>query len=232
MFFKLVKIIKAKKPKAFLLENVKHLKNHDGGSTLSKIMDILQKELKYKVFPMVLNSKDYGLPQNRQRIYIVGFKKEIDFKFPNSLPNKQVKLRDILEKGLIDESYFLSQKYYEGLVKHKERHAIKGNGFGFEVLNLDDVSHALVVGSMGRERNLVKDNPRKGFYKEGMDKAKAKNSLGIRTLTIREYARLQGFPDDFVFPVPKTQAYKQIGNSVSIPVVRLIASNILKLLSN
>lgn len=232
MFFELVRIIKNKQPKAFLLENVKHLEGHDGGNTFSKMMNILHDDLGYTVFFKVLNSKDYGLAQNRQRIYIVGFKNKVDFKFPNPISDDGIKLKDILENEPIDKNYFLSQKYYEGLVKHKERHAAKGSGFGFEILDLNGTSHALVVGNMGRERNLVQDLPRVGFYNEGMDKAKARNSLGIRKLTIRECARLQGLPDTFVFPVSRTQTYKQIGNSVSVPLIKLIAVNIFKWLQS
>ena len=230
MFFELVRVIRDKKPKAFLLENVRNLEKHDNGKTFSKIMDILQNELGYTVFKKVLNSKDFGLPQNRQRIYIVGFREKADFKFPEPILDREVKLKDVLERGLVDKKYFLSQKYYEGLVKHKERHVAKGSGFGFEILDLNGISHALVVGNMGRERNLIQDLPRAGFYEEGMDKAKTKNNLGVRKLTTREYARLQGLPDTFMFPVSMTQTYKQIGNSVSVPVIKSVATCIYKLL--
>lgn len=227
MFFRLVEIIKAKKPKAFLLENVRNLKSHNKGETFKVILHYLGVELGYNVTYKVLNSKDFGLPQNRERIYIVGFKDDVTFEFPEPLNVPRTKVSDILEDREVEEHYFLSQKYYEGLFNHRERHRAKGSGFGFEVLNPNGISYALVVGNMGRERNLIKDKKRKGFYRKGMDKALARNSLGIRKLTIRECARLQGFPEDFVFPVTRTQAWKQLGNTVSIPVIKEVATRIL-----
>lgn len=230
LFFEVVRIIKDTKPKVFLLENVQHLRHHNGGNTLKQMRKILEEDLEYTTFVDVLNSRDFGLPQNRSRIYIVGFTNKVDFDFPKPIKKSGLKIKDILEKGKVDESYFLSQKYYEGLVKHKERHRKKGNGFGFNILKPDGVSFALVVGNMGRERNLIQDNPRKGFYKPGMNKLTSKNNVGIRKLTIRECARLQGFPDSFTFPVSKTQAYKQLGNTVSVPVIKAIAKRIIKVL--
>lgn len=229
LFMEIVRILKEKRPKAFLLENVKHLVNHNGGETLAYMLKILRDNLGYFVpEPKILNSKFFGVPQNRQRVYIVGFREPTEFSFPNTL-DKEVKLSDILEDN-VDESYFLSQMYYEGLVKHKERHRSKGSGFGFEILDPEGIAHALVVGNMGRERNLIKDKPGKGFYKKGMDRKLSKNSEGIRKLTIRECARLQGFPEDFTFPVSRTQVYKQLGNTISIPVIAEIAKEIYKIL--
>lgn len=226
LFFEVVRILRDKKPKAFLLENVKHLKIHNGGETLKKILSILENDLGYYTDYRILNSKDFGLPQKRERIYIVGFRKKVDFRFPDPLKNTYPKLSDILEKKVSDESYFLTQKYYEGLANHKARHRAKGSGFGFEILDPEGVSYSLVVGNMGRERNLIKDTVRIGFYREGMDKATTRNCLGIRKLTILECKRLQGFPDTFAFPVSRTQAYKQLGNAVSIPVIKAVARKI------
>jgi Site-specific DNA methylase len=138
-------------------------------------------------------------------------------------------ISDVLEKN-VDDSYFLSQKYYEGLANHKERHKAKGSGFGFEILKPNGISYALVVGNMGRERNLIQDKPKKGFYKDGMDKSTSRNALGVRKLTVRECARLQGFPEDFVFPVSRTQAYKQLGNAVSVPVAEAVAIKVMEVL--
>lgn len=231
LFFDLARIIEAKKPPVLLLENVKNLISHNKGETFKVISSTLE-DLGYTIYPQVLNSADYGLPQRRQRIYIVGFRdKNIPFRFPNPELNDCLKIADILESD-VDESYFLSQKYYEGLVKHKKRHREKGSGFGFEILNPDFVAHALVVGNMGRERNLIQDKPRAGFYKKGDDKATKRNALGVRKLTIRECARLQGFPEGFKFPVTKTQAYKQLGNTVSVPVIKAIGEGILDSLEN
>lgn len=227
MFFELVRIIRDKRPKAFLLENVKHLQSHNNKETFKTILGFLEEKLGYTVYYKVLNSKDFGLPQNRERIYIVGFKDKIAFDFPEPLVQLKPKVADILNKEPVDEGYFLSQKYYEGLANHKARHRAKGSGFGFGILDPNGISYALVVGNMGRERNLIQDFVREGFYKEGMDKAVARNNLGVRKLTIRECARLQGFPEWFTFPVSRTQGYKQLGNTVSIPVIKTIAENII-----
>jgi DNA (cytosine-5)-methyltransferase 1 len=226
LFFEIEKILAQYKPKAFLLENVRNLKTHDGGNTLKTILKVLEEKLGYYVKFEVLNAKDYGVPQNRPRIYIVGFKKKVPFEFPK--PQKPVKLKSILEKN-VDPKYYISQMYYEGLERHKKRHAERGNGFGYVVLNPEGVSNALVVGGMGRERNLIKDRVVM-TYKEGFDKKKYKNTLGIRKLTIRECARLQGFPEDFKFPVSDIQAYKQLGNSVAVPVIKAIANEMAKYL--
>lgn len=218
LFGEVVKIIDNKKPKAFLLENVKNLKGHDKGETLYYMLSVLR-DLGYFVpEPQILNSKFFGVPQNRERIYILGFLNEADFRYPiesNIIP----KLKDILEIRVQDESYYLSQKYLDGLIKHKNRHLEKGNGFGLEILDPEGISNTLVVGNMGRERNLIKDSN------------KVKNKDAIRRLTIRECARLQGFPEDFQFKlVSRTQAYKQLGNTVTIPVIEIIGKEIAKIL--
>lgn len=226
LFFNVEKIIAEKKPRAFLLENVGHLMHHDRGETFKTIYNVLTEKLKYNVHVKVLNSKNFGVPQNRPRIYIVGFKKKTDFKFPEG--NKKVELQAILEEpGSVHEKYYISQTYYEGLERHRQRHQGKGNGFGYMVLDPKGHANTLVLGGMGRERNLVRDIP-KNVYKEGRDKLKSKNKLGLRKLTIKECLRLQGFPDDFTFPVSDTQAYRQIANSVSVPVIRAIAKEMLR----
>ena len=224
MFFEVEKILEKYKPRAFLLENVRNLENHDKGNTLKTIIAVLTEKLGYDVHYKVLNAKDYGVPQNRPRIYIVGFKKKTDFKFPE--PIKRVKLKSILEKN-VDPKHYISQLYFEGLERNKQRHADKGNGFGYMVLDPEGVSNALVVGGMGRERNLIKDKPI-NVYKKGDDKKTTKNALGLRKLTIRECARLQGFPDDFVFPVKDGPAYKQLGNSVAVPAMKAVADAMAK----
>ena len=223
LFQKVAEIIDNKQPRAFLLENVKHLKRHDGGKTLEHILSVLRKELKYYVpDPMVLNSKDFGVPQNRERIYIVGFREKTDFEYPKGNV-EQPKLASILEEGIDDEFYFLSQKYLDCLIRHKKRHKKRGNGFGLEILDPEGISNTLVVGNMGRERNLIKDISSKIAF--------SKNNAGVRKLTIRECAKLQGLPKDFEFPVSRTQAYKQLGNSVSVPVIKAIGKQILKALT-
>lgn len=227
LFFHIEKILAEKKPKAFLLENVAHLKNHDGGKTFETITTIIKEKLGYDLHVQILNSRDYGVPQNRPRIYLVGFKKKTPFKFPEP-NNKKIFVKDILEKKVAPECY-LSQKYFEGLERHRSRHEGKGNGFGYVVLNKNGVANTLVLGGMGKERNLIQDKIIRP-WNDGLDKLQYKNIKGLRKLSLREWARVQGFPDDFDFPVSKTQAYRQIANSVSVPVIEKIAREMLKYL--
>ncbi|WP_180999328.1 DNA cytosine methyltransferase, partial [Campylobacter concisus] len=140
-------------------------------------------------------------------------------------------LKDILEKNEVSSKYYLSDTYINTLKKHKKRHAEKGNGFGYEILSVDGIANTLMVGGMGRERNLIYDNKLTDFTPKTNIKGKI-NSEFIRCLTPREWARLQGFDDSFKIPVSDTQAYKQFGNTVSIPVVSAIAKQILKALNN
>lgn len=226
-FFNLAKIIKEKKPSIIVLENVKHIASHDKRRTMETIRDTLENKLGYDMHYKILNAKDFGTPQDRNRMYMVGFRNPVDFQFPEPL-SKSKTIADIIEKKEVDESYFLSQKYLEGLKKHKERHRAKGHGFGYEVLNSEGIAHALVVGNMGRERNLIQDIPRENFYKEGDDKAGTRNADGVRKLTARECARLQGFPEKFKIEVPISKAYAQFGNAVAVPVVEAVAKQILK----
>lgn len=220
VFFEIIRILNDRKPVAFFLENVKHLLKHSKGETFKSIKTELENAGDgYTVFYDMLNTKNFGLPQNRERIYIVGVRHSAsEFMFPRYGKYARKKtLRDILEKN-VAESYYLSEKYYTGLLNHKERHRKQGSGFGCEVLNLNGIANTLVSGNMGRERNLIKDRPNK------------KNRWGIRRLTAREYARLQGFPDSFKIPVSVTQAYKQFGNAVSVPVIKEVAVALKKIL--
>lgn len=232
LFFNIARIIKEKKPTAFLLENVKNLKSHDKGRTFKVILNTLEKDLGYRVFYKILNAKNFGLPQNRERIMIVGFRKDteiVNFKFPETNGNVR-KLSDVLEKD-VPIRYFISKKRYLGMQNHKKRHESKGHGFGYRVLDPNGVSGAIVVGGMGRERNLVMD--KESFEKLKNDpEFKNKNECAIRYLTPREYARLQGFDDSFKIPVSNAQAYKQFANSVPIPMIGAVAKEIKKLLNN
>lgn len=219
LFWDVLRILKAKQPKAFVLENVANLVKHDKGYTFERILDGLEKELGYHVYYQILNTKDYGLPQDRKRIYIVGFRDEVDFKFPEPVA-LQKHVEDILETEPVHDFYFMSQIYMDGLEKHRQRHAAKGHGFGYRVLDPKGISTTCVVGNMGRERNLIKDTPRPGAFNRT---GSLLNGDGIRKLTVREYARLQGFPDDYKFSEKVTVAYKQIGNAVSAPVAHAVA---------
>lgn len=223
LFWDVLRILKSKRPKAFVLENVANLVKHDGGNTFQIIKEGLENELGYTVYYKVLNTKDYGLPQDRKRIYIVGFRDELDFKFPEPIQLEK-NVGDILEKEEVHDFYFMSQKYMDGLEKHRQRHEAKGHGFGYRILDPNGISTTCVVGNMGRERNLIQDKakPEGSVNRTGS----LLSDKGIRKLTVREYARLQGFPDDYKFPEKVTIAYKQIGNAVSVPVAYAVAKKV------
>lgn len=229
LFFDVAEIIKRKKPKAIFLENVKGLRNHNGGRTLETILNVLRDDLGYFVpEPKIINAKDFGVPQNRERIYIVGFRKDqkvSEFEYPKPT-GKKVSFSQIKEKRVVPTRYYLSTQYLETLRSHKERHASKGNGFGYEIIPDTGISNAVVCGGMGRERNLVLDHRIKDFTPETKIKGEV-NREGIRKMTPREWARLQGFPDNYVIPVADASAYKQFGNSVAVPAIQATAKEIL-----
>lgn len=232
LFFDVAEIIKRKNPKAFFLENVKGLLNHDKGRTLNTILNVLRNDLGYFVpEPQIINAKDFGVPQNRERIYIVGFHSSTNvnsFQYPEPY-NIEVKFSDVKEKNTVPTKYYLSTQYLNTLYLHKARHESKGNGFGFEIINDDEISNAIVVGGMGRERNLVIDNRIVDFKPTTKIKGEV-NREGIRRMTPREWARLQGFPDSFIIPVADASAYKQFGNSVAVPAIQATANNIINIL--
>lgn len=232
LFFDVAEIIKRKKPKAIFLENVKGLRNHNGGKTLETILNVLRNDLGYRVpEPQIINAKDFGVPQHRERIYIVGFRKDQDvndFEYPKA-SEKKVSFADIKEKKVPSTKYFLSTQYVQTLINHKARHESKGNGFGFAIIPDDGVANALVVGGMGRERNLVYDHRITDFTPTTHIKGTV-NREGIRRMTPGEWARLQGFPDKYIIPVADASAYRQFGNSVAVPAIQATAGKILKLL--
>lgn len=234
LFFDVAEIIKKHQPKAVFLENVKGLFNHDKGKTLSTILNTLRNDLDYYVpDPQIVNAKYFGVPQNRERIFIVGFRKDLnitDFDYPASKEiSKSVK--DIIEEKVVSAKYYLSTQYLSTLRAHKERHAQKGNGFGYEILEDKGVANAIVVGGMGRERNLIIDKRLKDFKPVTKIKGEV-NREGIRRLTPREWARLQGFPDQFKLEVADASAYKQFGNSVAVPAIQATAQKIIERLIN
>lgn len=234
LFFDVAEIIKKKQPKAIFLENVKGLRNHNRGKTLATILNVLRNDLGYFVpEPEIINAKDFGIPQNRERIYIVGFHTStnvIEFNYPKPL-DKKVTFADIKEKEVPATKYFLSTQYVQTLVNHKARHEGRGNGFGYAIIPDDGISNAIVVGGMGRERNLVLDHRITDFTPTTHIKGEV-NREGIRKMTPREWARLQGFPDEFLIPVADASAYKQFGNSVAVPAIQATAKEILKLIGN
>lgn len=232
LFFDVAEIIKRKKPKAIFLENVKGLRNHNGGKTLATILNVLRNDLDYFVpEPQIINAKDFGVPQQRERIYIVGFRKDqgvTEFEYPKPL-KKKVKFADVKEKKVPATKYFLSTQYVQTLINHKERHESKGNGFGYAIIPDDGIANSIVVGGMGRERNLVYDHRITDFTPTTHIKGTV-NREGIRKMTPREWARLQGFPDKYVIPVADASAYKQFGNSVAVPAIQATANKLLELI--
>lgn len=215
LFFDVARVIKYKRPKAFLLENVKNLKTHDKGKTFEVIKNTLE-NLEYKIYFKVLKARDFGVPQNRERIYIVGFRKDlkyIDFKFPEPL-NIKTSVGDILEDR-VDEKYTISDKLWAGHKRRKKEHKLKGNGFGYSLFNKNS-----------EYTNTISAR----YYKDGSEILIEQLNKNPRKITPREAARLQGFPEEFIIPVSDTQAYKQFGNSVAVPVIYNIAENIINIL--
>lgn len=232
LFLDVARICEYHKPKVIFCENVKGLVSHDKGNTLKVIVSTFEK-LGYKVFYQVLNSKDYGVPQNRERIYIVAFRNDIDssdFKFPNPTNNTKT-IRDIMEEDTVSVKYYLSDVYMQTLINHKARHEAKGNGFGYEIRDIDGIAGTIVCGGMGRERNLIIDKRLTDFTPVTHIKGEV-NRDGIRKMTPREWARLQGFPDTYKLTLADTHLYKQFGNSVTVPVIREIAIKIKQVLDN
>lgn len=220
LFFEIERILKDKRPKAFLLENVKQLKGHDHGNTFKVILDHLNK-LDYSVSYKVLRAADFGLPQNRERIYIVGFnrqyfKQDLNFIFPEP-PHTPTRVGDILEEQ-VDEKYTISDKLWIGHQRRKTKNRKAGKGFGYSLVTADSE----YTGTLSAR-----------YYKDGSEILVSQgDKKNPRKLTPKECARLQGFPDNFIIPVSDTQAYKQFGNSVAVPVIRAVARQMGKILLN
>ncbi|MBQ2659978.1 DNA (cytosine-5-)-methyltransferase [Candidatus Saccharibacteria bacterium] len=230
LFREVVRICEYHRPKVIFCENVKGLVNHDRGKTFKTICAAFA-DIGYTVHYKVLNSKDFGLAQNRERVYMVCFRSDINdlkFIFPPPEEGKWT-LADILEDAPIPSKYYISSTYLETLRRHRKRHEDAGNGFGFIIRDLNDIAGALVCGGMGREKNLIVD-PRE-HSTEPMTRIKGEiNKENIRKMTPREWARLQGFPDSFLLYAADTQLYKQLGNTVSVNVVEAVARQIKKVL--
>lgn len=217
MFFEIERIIKDKRPKAFLLENVKQLVGHDRGNTLRVILEHLR-ALDYTVDYRVLAAKDFGLPQIRERIYIVGFDKKqfnipagFQFDYPEP-PKTPTRVGDILEAKVIDK-YTISDKMWIGHQERRARNKQNGKGFGYAIFN-EDSPYTSTLSAR--------------YYKDGSEILIEQPGKNPRRLTPRECARLQGFPEEYVIPVSDCRAYKQFGNSVAVPVIRAISKQILR----
>lgn len=209
LFFHIARILEASRPRAFLLENVKNLIGHDKGKTFKIILSTLQDELGYTVYWKTIDAREV-LPQHRERIYLVGFRDHIEYDFP-SFAEEPVRLADVLERR-VPKKYTLSEHLWNYLQEYAAKHRAKGNGFGFGLI--EDTKNGITRTLSAR------------YYKDGSEILVPKSSGPPRRLTPRECARLMGFPDDFKIPVSDTQAYKQFGNSVAVPIVKAIAVTI------
>ena len=227
LFRDVVRICDYHKPKVIFCENVKGLAIHDRGRTYKVIKKAFE-QIGYNVYEDILNSKDFGVPQNRERIYIVAINKDIDpgnFEFPKGTDSSKT-IRDIMEEDEVSVKYYLSTTYLETLKRHKAHHEALGHGFGYEIRDLDGQAGAIVCGGMGRERNLIIDKRLTNFTPVTHIKGEV-NRDGIRKMTPREWARLQGFPDSYnIDGIADTHLYKQFGNSVTVKVIEAIAKQI------
>lgn len=215
LFFEIVRIIRERKPRAFLLENVRNLRSHDGGRTFKTILGVLENQLGYDVHHQVLDASHF-VPQHRERIFIVGFDRPREFAFPEFVGPKPV-LGDILddERG-IDAKYRLTGHLWEYLKGYAAKHRAAGNGFGYGLSGPTSITRTLSA----------------RYFKDGSEILVDRGRGRIpRRLTPRECARLMGFPETFQIPVSDTQAYKQFGNSVVVPLVRAVADRIVRCLN-
>jgi DNA (cytosine-5)-methyltransferase 1 len=218
VFHDIAKIIKAKKPKAFILENVKGLRSNDKGNTLRVILKVLREDLGYFIpDPQILNAKDFGLPQNRQRIFIVGFAKKNNFTFPEPL-NIKTKVSSILNPGRTPRKYYISQRLWDShrARRLKNQSSKPKKGFGYKSVTAND-SYTSTISAR--------------YYKDGAEilikRIGEDADIPPRKLTPDEARQLQGFPDNFILNQSDIQAYKQFGNAVSVPVVRELSKRIL-----
>ena len=227
LFFDVARIINHHRPAAFVLENVKHLLRHESGRTFATILAVLRDELGYEVHYRVIDARHF-VPQHRERVFIVGFREPTHFSFDDfSLPDHQTTLAEILHpqngsevaeepytigsQAKVNPKYVLSDKLWSYLKSYAEKHRAKGNGFGFGLVGPGDVARTLSA----------------RYYKDGSEILIRRGTRGNpRRLTPRECARLMGYPDTFQIPVSDTQAYRQFGNSVAVPVVEAVARHI------
>jgi DNA (cytosine-5)-methyltransferase 1 len=215
LFFDIARIISAKRPKAFLLENVKNLVSHDKGKTFKIIIQTLE-ELNYCVHTRVIDGKHF-VPQHRERIFIVGFDNNIlgeqeKFSFPD-LPVAAHTLKSILDQN-VENKYTLTDKLWNYLQEYASKHKAKGNGFGYGLTDINGITRTMSA----------------RYYKDGSEILVPQSDRNPRRLTPRECARLQGYPDNFIIPVSDNQAYRQFGNSVVFPLIQAIGNNIIQVL--
>jgi DNA (cytosine-5)-methyltransferase 1 len=216
LFFDILKIAKEQRPKVLFLENVKRLKTHDSGKTFSIICNALH-EIGYKVYAKVLRAYDFGLPQNRERIFIVAFSDAISFEFPKPPKlTKRLRLGSFLEEST-DEKFTISDAMWSGHQRRLKEHREKGNGFGYSIFNAESECVSTISAR---------------YWKDGSEVLIGQDGRNPRILTPRECARIQGFPDLFKVHESKRYSYQQFGNSVAVPVIMAIAREIIYALSN
>jgi DNA (cytosine-5)-methyltransferase 1 len=213
LFFDIARIIREKRPRAFLLENVKSLKGHDKGNTFRVIKKVLMEDLGYDVHYKIVDASSV-VPQHRERIFIVGFRKPMDFEFPK-LVDMRPKLVDVLEKR-VDPKYTLTDGTWKSLQRHKEKHRAKGNGFGYTVADKNKIANTLSA----------------RYWKDGAEILIDQGKKNPRKLTPRECARIMGFSEKYRIVVSDTQAYRQFGNAVVVPVVTEIAKSIVQVVKS
>lgn len=224
LFFDVARIIAAKRPKAFMLENVKNLVSHNKGHTFEVIKNTLEQELGYQIFWKVIDGQAW-VPQHRERIIIIGFREKTDFSWDNLIiPDNHPTLKEILHpedgtelpeppfttgvKAKVHSKYVLTDHLWQYLQDYAAKHKAKGNGFGFGLVTGDDIARTLSA----------------RYYKDGSEILVSRGGKkNPRRLTPRECARLMGFDDTFKIVVSDTQAYKQFGNSVIVPVIKAVA---------
>ena len=206
LFFDIIRILKTKKPKAFMLENVRNLKSHDNGNTFAVILDSLNK-LNYDVHYEIISAEGL-VPQKRKRIFLVGFNKKTNFEFPK-IPDKKPILANILESD-VDDKYTLPDGTWKSMQRHAAYHKKRGNGFGHTIADIHGIANTITA----------------RYYKDGGEILIGQKGKNPRKLTPLECSRIMGFPKNFKIPVSDNQAYRQFGNSVVVPVVKLIAKKI------
>lgn len=243
LYKQVVEIARVHQPKAIFCENVKGLLSSAGGSDFQTIKNEIEDVGYHIVFESILNSKDYGVPQNRERLYIVALRndlfamaqqKGLSFpRRPDPIPGTTAKtIGDIREIGPVDKSYYLGQSYLETLIRHRKRHADApgGSGFGYIVRTDDQIAATLMCGGMGRERNMLHDENQPDWTPTRHMKG-GLNKQHLRFMTVREWARLQGFPDYFTTPDSIHAGYKQFGNCVTVKTIRAVGRAILNLVA-
>lgn len=219
LFFDIARILRWKKPKAFILENVKNLVRHDKGKTFRVIRQTLTSELGYTVFWKIIDAS-YFVPQHRERIIIVGFRRDLysepDFRFPD-FKRRASSVSDILEES-VPSKYTLSDHLWEYLQKYAEKHKRKGNGFGYGLINPLKDKHTRTLSAR--------------YFKDGSEILIIQEGKNPRRLTPTECRRLMGFPENFIIPVSDVQAYRQFGNAVVPEVIKRVGLNVLDVINN